>query len=150
MSTIPLKLNHGKDSKSITQRQLEVMANDLNMIKEAVCGRLYVFVRMKDRTLNIGFTDDLPTRQDHWESKGFKFINSTSYTQPAERRLHKRLKDMGFSPKFGREQYELTPQIIEACKRLDLPVGNLEQKIPDELLKVTSKSKQGELPIIHG
>ena len=77
MSTIHPKLSSCNDSEPVIQRQLEAISNDINMIKEVVCGKLYVFARMKDRTLNIGFTDDLPTRKDYWESKGFKFIDST-------------------------------------------------------------------------
>lgn len=147
MSTIHPKLSSCNDSEPVIQRQLEAISNDINMIKEVVCGKLYVFARMKDRTLNIGFTDDLPTRKDYWESKGFKFIDSTSYSAKAERRLHKRLKDMGFNPKFGREQYELTSQIIKVCKRLYVPIGNLEESVPHDLLKSRNRSFQVNLPI---
>jgi hypothetical protein len=92
--------------------------------------RIYLFVRVKDLTVKIGFTTDIERRRREHEKKGFQFISDMQGVQAFETEIKQALRKKGFAPKNGTEQYHLTPELVEALAVHGFDVGPLSCSWP--------------------
>lgn len=113
--------------------------NRLSRLEEQQCDQLYVFVRSKDLTIKLGYSTDLDQRRKQHERRGFCFVGAVTGTRKRESQIKESLKYRGFLPKNGTEEFQLTPEIVEAFVQEGLPIGTLScSRIPN-----VPKSRKG-------
>lgn len=111
---------------------LEEVRQDVLLLKEQALDQLYVFARSKDMTLMLGHTTELSVRRKAHEKRGFKFVGTCFGTRKEETRIKQALRRRGFVPKNGHEEYQLTPETVEAFAQEGLPIGALScARIPN-------------------
>ena len=120
---------HGFDR---VDSRMDSFDNRLSRLEEQQCDQLYVFVRSKDLTIKLGYSTDLDQRRKQHERRGFCFVGAVSGTRKRESQIKESLKHRGFLPKNGTEEFQLTPEIVEAFVQEGLPIGTLScSRIPN-------------------
>lgn len=121
-----------KEQVAVIGDGLEEVRQDVLMLKEQALDQLYVFCRSKDMTLMLGHTTELSVRRKVHEKRGFQFIGTCFGTRQEEKRIKQALRRRGFPPKNGTEEYQLTPEAVEAFAQEGLPIGALScSRIPN-------------------
>ena len=113
---------HGFDT---VHSRIDSVENRLARVEEQQCDQLYVFVRSKDLTLKLGVTSDLADRRKKHEKRGFQLVGAVPGTRKRESQIKRSLKQKGFEPKNGSEEFQLTPEIVQAFAQEGLPIGAL-------------------------
>ena len=112
-------------SNTEIKQELGDLGQRVARLEEQQCDRLYVFVRSKDLTLKLGYTADIETRRKAHEARGFKLVGLIAGTRQRETKIKQLLRTQGIKPKNGTEEYQLTPEVVEAFAQQGLPVGDL-------------------------
>ena len=110
--------------------RIDSLDNRLARLEEQQCDQLYVFVRPKDLTIKLGHTIDLDQRRKQHERRGFRFVGAVSGTRKRESQIKESLKNRGFLPKNGTEEFQFCPEIVEAFNHEGLPIGDLSLAKP--------------------
>ena len=112
-------------SNTEIKQELGDLGQRVARLEEQQCDRLYVFVRSKDLTIKLGYTADIETRRKAHEARGFKLVGLVTGTRQRETKIKQLLRTQGIKPKNGTEEYQLTPEVVEAFAQQGLPVGDL-------------------------
>ena len=112
-------------SNTEIKQELGDLGQRVARLEEQQCDRLYVFVRSKDLTIKLGYTADIETRRKAHEARGFKLVGLVAGTRQRETKIKQLLRTQGIKPKNGTEEYQLTPEVVEAFAQQGLPVGDL-------------------------
>ena len=118
---------HGFDT---VNSRMDSFDSRLARLEEQQCDQLYVFVRSKDLTIKLGHSTDLDKRRKQHERRGFNFIGAVPGTLKRESQIKESLKHRGFVAKNGTEEFQLTPEIVEAFAQEGLPVNGLNTDLP--------------------
>ena len=123
-------------------QRMDSFDNRLSRLEEQQCDRLYVFVRSKDLTIKLGHTTNLDKRKKQHERNGFVLVGSVPGTLKRESQIKESLRHRGFRPKNGTEEFQITPEIVEAFSMEGLPIGTLlSARIPN-----VPKNRKGVKP----
>jgi phage anti-repressor protein len=105
--------------------RVDTLEQRVARIEEQQCDQLYVFVRMSDLTIKLGYTQELDKRRKAHEAKGFQLVGAVPGTHKRETEIKRTLRAKGFKPKYGDEYFAFSPEIVSAFAQEGLPIGNL-------------------------
>jgi len=86
---------------------------------------VYVLLDPQSQLLKIGRATNLETRRKDHEGRGFQLVGAVAGTRQRETQIKQSLRSQGIKPKNGTEEYQLTPEVVEAFAQQGLPIGEL-------------------------
>lgn len=139
-------------SNAEIKQELGDLGQRVARLEEQQCDQLYVFIRSKDLTIKLGYTQNLEERRKKHESRGFVMIGAVPGTRRRETEIKRSLIAKGFRPKNGDEEYHLSPEIVEAFAQEGLPIGGLCATRPKNALprRSVARCEAATLPLLVG
>jgi len=91
---------------------------------------VFTFFREIDRTLAIGYSENLNSDQSDFEARGFQLIEARRGTRREERLLLLTLKEIGLQTTYNNNYFEAGATVIRHLNQLGWPMGDLRADYP--------------------
>tara|TARA_B100000482_G_scaffold171447_1_gene138305 strand:+ start:43 stop:468 length:426 start_codon:yes stop_codon:yes gene_type:complete len=106
-------------------------------------GMVFTVLRDIDRTLAIGYSDNLQQGLGRYAERGFRVVAYRRGTRREQRLLLLTLKEIGLKSSYGSQYFDAEKSVISSLRQLGWPVGDLsgdpcgkkQRRIQDHLIE---------------
>ena len=91
---------------------------------------VFTFFREIDRTLAIGYSENLNSDQSDFQARGFQLVEARRGTRREERLLLLTLKEIGLQTTYDNNYFEADSMVIRHLNQLGWPMGDLRADHP--------------------
>ena len=92
-------------------------------------GRIYTAYRAIDRTLTVGYCDNIEAINQQFRNRDFVVLASRRGTRREQRLLLLTLKEIGITGSYSENCFKASPHTLSHLKHLGWPLGRLKQSV---------------------
>ena len=105
------------------------LSERVQTLQENPEGRIYTAYRDIDRTLTLGYCDNIDAIGEQLRGRDFVLINSRRGTRREQRLLLITLKEIGISSSYSENCFSASPNTLRHLKHLGWPIGRLDKSL---------------------
>ncbi|WP_038557170.1 hypothetical protein [Synechococcus sp. KORDI-52] len=103
------------------------LSERVQTLQENPEGRIYTAYRAIDRTLTLGYCDDIEAISEQLRNRDFVLMASRRGTRREQRLLLLTLKEIGIAKSYSDNCFSASPDTLSHLKHLGWPLGSLQQ-----------------------
>ena len=103
------------------------LSERVQTLQENPEGRIYTAYRAIDRTLTLGYCDDIEAISEQLRNRDFVLMASRRGTRREQRLLLLTLKEIGIANSYSDNCFSASPDTLSQLRHLGWPLGSLQQ-----------------------